>query len=411
MKKTREFLAAGIHRHYFYAPGWYRHFITSGILIALTGVAMLVILTAFRAPSDRAEASEPGAEQPAGPGGMLVLEVATKGELLPQLAVAIKEISEVQTVTEVRSGTRWLSAWNAEGAPESTPPRGYLIPIDIGAVDPQEYQEMVPDDVKSKLLDLGVGAIMSQTAAALRGITDKGNLQFGGVSIPVVGVVEDELTRGHEMLVTHRNADGFGIHNNRYLIVAVASSDDGKEVTSEIQKLVPPDAPVRVRTHPGSGYGDGPGLLSMAEIKTLFGEFPGRPGALGDIVVPQSWIDEHTALETLPLVGEFRCHKAIFPQVRGAIAEIEKQGLASLIDVGDFGGCFSPRFIRSGAEAGISRHSWGIAVDFNVSHNLMGETPTIDQRIVEIMDDWGFSWGGKWMVPDGMHFEFVRKVG
>jgi hypothetical protein len=25
---------------------------------------------------------------------------------------------------------------------------------------------------------------------------------------------------------------------------------------------------------------------------------------------------------------------------------------------------------------------------------------------VEIFDRWGFTWGGSWLVPDGMHFEF-----
>jgi hypothetical protein len=40
----------------------------------------------------------------------------------------------------------------------------------------------------------------------------------------------------------------------------------------------------------------------------------------------------------------------------------------------------------------------------------MGQVPTIDQRIVNIMGDWGFTWGGNWTVPDGMHFEFLRKV-
>ena len=27
---------------------------------------------------------------------------------------------------------------------------------------------------------------------------------------------------------------------------------------------------------------------------------------------------------------------------------------------------------------------------------------------MKILEDWGFTWGGRWLVPDGMHFEFVR---
>lgn len=410
MKRPREFFAAGIHRHYFTAPGYYRHFITSGIVLSIVGAVMLVFLAAFRSPPDEAQAAN-GESGASGPAGMLVLEVSTRADLLPQLAASLKEIPEVETVTEVRSGLRWLSAWNAEGGPESRSPGGYLIPMDVGAVNPEEYQEMLPENVRGTLLDLGVGAILSRTAANIRGITDKGNLQFGPISIPVMAVVDDALTQNHEMLITNQNADGFSITNNRYLVVAVSSADDGAEVTAEIQKLVPRDVPLKVRTPLNSGYGDGPGLLSMGEIKSVFGEFPGRPGAGVEISIPQSWIDEHTSLETVPLLGEFRCHKALFPQIRGAIAEIEKQGLSSLINSADFGGCFSPRFIRAGKEGGLSRHAWGAAIDFNVSQNLMGDVPRMDPRIVNIMGDWGFTWGGNWTVPDGMHFEFLRKVG
>ena len=28
--------------------------------------------------------------------------------------------------------------------------------------------------------------------------------------------------------------------------------------------------------------------------------------------------------------------------------------------------------------------------------------------MVKIFEQWGFTWGGQWLVPDGMHFEFVR---
>jgi hypothetical protein len=31
---------------------------------------------------------------------------------------------------------------------------------------------------------------------------------------------------------------------------------------------------------------------------------------------------------------------------------------------------------------------------------------TQDPRLVEVMAEWGFIWGGDWAVPDPMHFEY-----
>jgi hypothetical protein len=32
----------------------------------------------------------------------------------------------------------------------------------------------------------------------------------------------------------------------------------------------------------------------------------------------------------------------------------------------------------------------------------------MDPRIVDVFQRWGFKWGGDFLVPDGMHFEFIR---
>jgi len=54
-----------------------------------------------------------------------------------------------------------------------------------------------------------------------------------------------------------------------------------------------------------------------------------------------------------------------------------------------------------------SRHLWGIAVDLNPSSNPGGRPPSIDRRIVRIMQRHGFVWGGQFLRPDGGHFEWV----
>ena len=84
--------------------------------------------------------------------------------------------------------------------------------------------------------------------------------------------------------------------------------------------------------------------------------------------------------------------------------------LAGLINASDSrinGGCFVPRLIRGPSGGFLSRHSFGIAIDVNPSTNPFGGTPTMDARIVEILAGHGFSWGGTWTRPDGMHFEWT----
>lgn len=63
-----------------------------------------------------------------------------------------------------------------------------------------------------------------------------------------------------------------------------------------------------------------------------------------------------------------------------------------------------------GPQPRISQHAWGLAFDINVPGNQYGATPTLDMRIVEIFRSWGFTWGGDFSTPDGMHFELSRIV-
>jgi hypothetical protein len=90
---------------------------------------------------------------------------------------------------------------------------------------------------------------------------------------------------------------------------------------------------------------------------------------------------------------------------------VADRGLAGAIDVGDSrrnGGCWNARLIRGGDSGGnLSRHSWGIAVDINPSQNVFGGRVRMDHRVVEIFRRWGFAWGGTWVRPDGMHFEWA----
>ena len=70
-----------------------------------------------------------------------------------------------------------------------------------------------------------------------------------------------------------------------------------------------------------------------------------------------------------------------------------------------FEGCFNPRTIAGSTQP--SRHAWGAAVDVNFSTNPTGSTSTVDPRLVEVMERWGFGSGDEWLVPDSGHFEYI----
>jgi len=63
------------------------------------------------------------------------------------------------------------------------------------------------------------------------------------------------------------------------------------------------------------------------------------------------------------------------------------------------------RLIR-GSTSQLSQHAYGAAIDVNVAGNLLGATPTQDPRLVQAFADEGFVWGGDFLLPDGMHFEY-----
>jgi hypothetical protein len=97
------------------------------------------------------------------------------------------------------------------------------------------------------------------------------------------------------------------------------------------------------------------------------------------------------------------------PQLVGALRELERQGLGHLIDPHGYGGCFRPSFSHPhDPQAGVSHHAWGIAIDLNLPGNRLGAPPHQDPRLVAIFERWGFTWGGRWLIPFGAQFEVVR---
>jgi hypothetical protein len=149
-------------------------------------------------------------------------------------------------------------------------------------------------------------------------------------------------------------------------------------------------------------------VLPPVQIKLLFGEFaakpdPSRPGYL---LVEPTWERSHIATEWVPILGRITCNVALFPQIRGVMRELIADGLAD--SVHSYSGCYARRYSNRDPSQAISHHTWGIAIDLNVPENLYGATPHQDPRLVRAFERWGFIWGGTFVLPDGMHFEYRR---
>jgi hypothetical protein len=107
----------------------------------------------------------------------------------------------------------------------------------------------------------------------------------------------------------------------------------------------------------------------------------------------------------VPILGSVTCHRRMIPALGRALSDLQRRGLARLVDPGDYAGCYAPRRIPTSGT--LSLHARGLAVDLNASRNPQGGKPHQDRRLVRVMERHGFSRGGRLpTVPDGMHFEF-----
>jgi hypothetical protein len=331
----------------------------------------------------------------------------------------IAALPTIDRVAVVAQDNVWMtSSLDKDGNLVDEPPDPYMIPIDAAAIDQAAYARFLPPETRSVVANLQDGqAILGQTSSKLRHLGPGGVMTFlGGASVTVIGILPDQLVGAAEVVVTRATGAAIGVLQNRYVLfqpeTGLQPSDTRLE--NRFRLLLPPDAPypvVQVRAPGETKYlRQGDAVLPPALIKRRFGEWAGRPqpGDAGYIEIDPAWVQEHIVTAELPVIGRVSCNRKLVPQLRGALEEVVAEGLTSTIHVYD--GCFSSRFVLRSPSASISHHAWGIAIDVNADTNRFATPPTQDPRLVAIMQRWGFGWGGDWIVPDGMHFEYLHPV-
>jgi hypothetical protein len=98
-----------------------------------------------------------------------------------------------------------------------------------------------------------------------------------------------------------------------------------------------------------------------------------------------------------------RCHPIAADPFRLALRTIWDEDL--WFQLRTFGGAFAVRTQR-GASEKWSTHAWGLAADFDVANNPLGAEPRMSPAVIQIFESHGFTWGGRWRRPDGMHFQY-----
>ena len=395
--------------------------IAGNVASALVGVIvgatlMLAIDGATRdRPRDRtavATAPSPSIEISAGdmePGTSLLLAWSPGG--IPRRAEGIVEgMRGVKDATVVAAGLDWIQRTHTtDGSTIDAPDDGMKIPFEIAVVDPTEYARFVPPSDRAAIQALDRrSAVLAETSVDIRGGGEGLRIDMDGRSVTVSAIADDIATNGYEALIappvpsTWQRVD-------TYLLMKVTEEVRRPAIERRLLRLLGPGRVLRVRAEgetPFLRYGDA--VLPQLTIKESFGEFTARPRPDGTIEVDAAWRRSNIVARSVPILGVITCHRALFPQLRLALRELASRGLSFTIDPGDYGGCYSPRFIDTNPGGRLSHHSWGIAIDVNVSTNRPGTGSDLDPRVVSAFENAGFTWGGRWLIPDAMHFEWVR---
>jgi hypothetical protein len=334
------------------------------------------------------------------------------GGLPAGFADAVARLPQVRRVVVVASDTTWLTGSTDEGGEVvDDPPPTFAIPLEVAAVEPSAYAPFLPPADRGVVEALADGeGVLGESSGKLRGLGPGAVLRFGEVRVRIAAILPDELVGAHELLVSRELGLRIGVSRDRYALLVTEGRPTVGQLTAAIRAVLPAGTLLRVRAPGDTPYfRHGDAVLPPVAIKELFGEFAAKPraGQPGYLTLDPAWVRANIVTRRVPLLGSVTCHVALFPQIRGAIAEIVELGLEDTIH--SYSGCYAPRRINRIASAGISHHAWGIALDLNVQQgNLFGQTPHQDPRMVNVFEEWGFIWGGGFIQPDGMHFEYHR---
>lgn len=324
-----------------------------------------------------------------------------------------------------RSFTAGMSrVWRGPTVIQQSTGPGWAFPMGVTAL-PVEAVRAVMGRANASWVNGGY-VVMGQTSASIRGAQAGDVIDLLGpfgttVSLTIGRVAPDSEVGGAELVMSIDTAARLGgTIDTRVLLYGPF---DRWTVSSALaaQGLFA-DGKVRIRQ--SWDPPDPDSTMGMAETKKLLGEFDIDYAHLttdGWTATGSAWRSAYlpAGRETYPTGIKAMCNKVIKADLQAALQEIATTlpglvGAYTGIDVANtntYGGCSNggaARFSRiTQALGSVSRHSWGQPLDTSTVANCQGCVPKMDCRIVRIFRKHGFAWGGNFLLPDGMHFEWV----
>ena len=352
-------------------------------------------------PADRRVAAGPDIALPAPVPASPAFLVVPDEPLAPEQLESFAGLSGVQVVAPVS-----LEEMSVEG------PHGNAT-LTVGAVDPLVYRSLAPPptrEVPSVWSALLAGkAVMTFEAADELGVEGPVDLELEGSPVSLGAVADNAVPNLADVLVDRQTGAQIGLDGRELAVIGARMDADSDKLRTGLSGSIGDARLVGLLFHipeilqPGTPepIGEDQGVVEAMSFRVLEDGFIDPRG---------EWVEENIVTGEVPILGEVTCHRLLLPQLQAALGEIEQTGLSELIDPGDYGGCYVPRFIDRDPSNPLSMHAFGLAFDVNVSSNLLGTAGDMDPRLVELLQSWGFVWGGEWERPDPMHFELARLI-
>ena len=388
------------------------------VVLAVLAMGLPALALDSSSPIDRSATASLTA-QPVTPVAADVVTVFNSGNLrqtvLDRVATAARASGAALALG--RSASVGMTALYRGQQPVQVAPAGFAYPMGTTVLSADVVAHTMGRNV-SRLLAAD-SLIMSEVSAGLRGARpgDTAMLRSASgaiVSLRVAAVLSADEVGGAELLVSNEAGARLGITRPTRAILWGFRSRAALDAALVANGLVSTAIRIRRSWDPP----DPDATLGMAQAKATLGEFAYRVNADGTVSQDAAWLDTYLPAgrellnDVIPIVA--RCHNAVKRAIRAALAEVAAAGLAATLSVEDansYGGCHVARFNRltpDSALGQLSRHSWAMAIDINTQGSCQGcAPPDMDCRAVQIFRKHGFAWGGNFLVPDGMHFEWV----